>query len=146
LTPDVVPEESVSEGIAEAFRQFDMDGARVLLPRAASAREIIPQALAELGASVDISDAYRNIIPAEAEPRIKSWRQSGGRADWIVFTSGSTVKNWLALAGRESLEGVKVVSIGPATSEVVRKHGLEVTVEANPHTIDGIVAAILAWP
>ena len=143
LMPDLVPEENVSEGVADAFRQFDMKGARVLLPRAASAREVIPEALAELGASVDIADAYRNIIPAESEARVRSWRESGAGADWIIFTSGSTVKNWLALAGRESVRGVKVVSIGPATSEVIRKHGLEVTLEADPHTIDGILAAIL---
>lgn len=143
LTPDLVPEESVSEGVAQAFEKFDIKGARVLLPRAASAREVIPLALAELGASVDIADAYRNVLPAESEARIKSWRQSGVGADWIVFTSGSTVKNWLALAGRESLEGVRIVSIGPATSEVIRKHGLGVTAEATHHTIDGIVSAVI---
>jgi uroporphyrinogen III methyltransferase/synthase len=54
------------------------------------------------------------------------------------------VKNWLALAGRESLEGVRIASIGPATSDVVRKHGLEVHAEALPYTVNGLVAAVVA--
>ncbi|MDZ4796738.1 MAG: uroporphyrinogen-III C-methyltransferase [Bryobacteraceae bacterium] len=142
LRADLVPEESVSEGVAAAFGGFDLQNARVLLPRAASAREVIPEALTRLGARVDIADAYRNVVPLEAEGRIAVWQHSGRGADWIAFTSGSTVKNWLALAGAESLRGVRIASVGPATSEVVRKHGLEVAVEADPHTTDGLIAAI----
>jgi uroporphyrinogen-III synthase len=68
---------------------------------------------------------------------------TGRRADWITFTSGSTVRNWLALAGRESLEGTRIASIGPATSEVARKCGLHVDVEAEPHTIPALVEALV---
>jgi len=53
------------------------------------------------------------------------------------------VKNFLALAGKGALDGVRVASIGPVTSETCRAHGVEVAVEAEPHTIDGLVAAIL---
>ena len=145
LYPDVVPDESTSEGVAAAFRAFSMNDARVLLPRAAAARDVIPQALGSMGAHVDIADAYRNIIPADAAERIADYKRSGRGAHWITFTSGSTVKNWLALAGADSLRNVRIASIGPATSEAVRKHGLEVAVEANPHTTDGLLAAILAY-
>ena len=55
------------------------------------------------------------------------------------------MKNWLALAGAESLEGVRIASIGPATSEVARKHGLKVDVEADPSTVDGLVDAITRY-
>jgi uroporphyrinogen III methyltransferase / synthase len=141
LMPDLIPEASTSEGVAHAFAGVPMEGARVLLPRAAAARELIPETLRAMGAHVDIADAYRNVIPRDAAARIKAW---DGRADWIAFTSGSTVKNWLALAGPESLHGVRIVTIGPATSDVARKHGLHVDAEASPHTIDGLVDAVLA--
>ena len=143
LRPDLVPDEAIAEGVASAFAGFDMTGKRVLLPRAAAARELIPQTLDAMGAHLDIADAYRNIIPADAAARIRECLASRRRIDWITFTSGSTVKNWLSLAGRESLEGVRIASIGPATSDVIRKHGLEVTVEADPHTVPGLIEAIL---
>jgi uroporphyrinogen III methyltransferase/synthase len=143
LRVDVVPDEHVAEGAVRAFSAFDMKGARVLLPRAAEARDVLPKALTEMGATVDIAEAYRNVIPKDAQQRIAEYLAAGPRADWITFTSGSTVKNWLALAGRESLDGVRVASIGPATSEVARKHGLSVDVEATPCTTDGLIDAIL---
>jgi uroporphyrinogen III methyltransferase/synthase len=142
LMVDLVPEEHVSEGVAKAFAAFDLRGARVLLPRAAEAREVIPTTLTAMGAQVDLVDAYRNIVPGEAPGRIKEYLRRGRRAEWITFTSGSTVKNWLALAGRDSLDGVRVASIGPATSDVLRKYGVIVDAEANPHTTDALIEVI----
>ena len=143
LRPDLVPDEAVSEDVAAAFAAYEMNGKRVLLPRAAAAREVIPQTLTAMGAQVDIADAYRNIIPADAAKWVAECLASGRKLDWITFTSGSTVKNWLSIAGRESLSGVQIASIGPATSEVVRKHGLTVSAEADPHTIPGLIDAIV---
>jgi uroporphyrinogen III methyltransferase / synthase len=142
LVPDLVPQDSVSEGVAAAFAGCDLRGKKVLLPRAASARDVIPQALTAAGAHLDIVDLYRNVIPPDAHSRIQRWLKSGQTAHWIAFTSGSTVKNWLSVAGRESLHGVQVASIGPATSEVIRRHGITVDAEADPHTTDGIIDAI----
>jgi uroporphyrinogen III methyltransferase/synthase len=142
IIPDLIPAEHHSEGIAAGFRPYEMRFARVLLPRASEARELIPEALTAMGATVDIVDAYTNVIPADAASRIKAMR---ARPTWITFTSGSTVKNWLALAGRDSLEGVRIASIGPATSEVARRHGLHVDVEANPSTMDGLADAITRY-
>jgi uroporphyrinogen III methyltransferase/synthase len=139
LRADLVPDEAVSEGVAAAFRGIDLQNARVLIPRAAAARDVIPEALTRFGARVDIADVYRNVIPPEAAARVASFRA----AEWITFTSGSTVKNWLALAGAESLQSVKIATIGPATSDVVRRHGFEVDAEAAPHTTDGLIDAIL---
>ncbi|HSP68674.1 MAG TPA: uroporphyrinogen-III synthase, partial [Bryobacteraceae bacterium] len=61
---------------------------------------------------------------------------------WITLTSSSTVKNFVAIAGRESLDGVKIASIGPITSATARELGLTVHVEADPHTVAGVVSAI----
>jgi uroporphyrinogen III methyltransferase/synthase len=143
LVVDLVPEEHIAEGAVTAFRAIDMKGARVLMPRAAEAREVIPKALAEMGAQVDIADTYRNVIPVDAGKRIAEYLGKRQRADWITFTSGSTVKNWVALAGVESLDGVRVASIGPATSEVARRLGVTVDAEADPHTTDGLISALL---
>lgn len=142
ILPDLVPAENHSEGVAAAFRPFPMQAARVLLPRASAAREVIPAALAAMGATVDIADAYANIIPAEAAAQI---RGIGKKPGWIMFTSGSTVNNWLALAGAESLEGVRIASIGPATSDVVRSHGLRVDVEADTYTTEGLVEGLTRY-
>jgi len=110
-----------------------------LLPRASAARDVIPEALSAMGAVVDVVDAYANIIPPDTAQRVS---QLKSKPSWITFTSGSTVKNWLAVAGRESLDGVRIASIGPATSDVLRKHQLPVDAEANPSTIAGLVNAI----
>jgi uroporphyrinogen III methyltransferase/synthase len=142
IVPDLIPQEHHSEGVAAAFQPYEMRCARVLLPRASEAREVIPEALTAMEAIVDVVDAYTNVIPAEAAEQIGKLR---GKPAWITFTSGSTVKNWLALAGRESLEGVRIASIGPATSEVLRKHGLPVDAEADPFTVDGLVNAITRY-
>ncbi len=67
------------------------------------------------------------------------------KPDWITFTSSSTVKNLLAIAGREALEGVRVASIGPVTSSTLCAHGLKVDAEAKRFTLDGLVEAILTY-
>lgn len=143
LTADLIPSETTSEGVAAAFGSFDIRGARVLVPRAATAREVIPAALQAMGAQVDVVDAYRNVVPTDAEERVRAYLARGRKPHWITFTSGSTVKNFLAITGLEALSGVRVVSIGPATSDVARMHGLEVHAEANPSTVEGMVEAIV---
>ena len=65
------------------------------------------------------------------------------KPDWITFTSSSTVKNLLAAAGREAVEGIHIASIGPVTSETARSQGLKVDAEAKQYTIDGLIEAIL---
>jgi uroporphyrinogen-III synthase len=141
ILPELIPEEHSSEGLASAFRGHEMRSAHVLLPRAAKARDVIPEALAAMGASVDVVDAYRNVVPVGAESKVQNLRL---KPSWITFTSGSTVSNWLSLAGRDSLAGVKIASIGPATSEVIRQNGLAVGVEAGTSTIEGLVDAIVS--
>jgi uroporphyrinogen III methyltransferase/synthase len=146
IVPDLVPGDATGEGVVAAFaNRGTLLGARVLVPRAAAAREVIPEGLAGAGATVTVADVYRNAIPAGAHDRITQFLARGRRPDWITFTSGSTVKNWLALAGPASLEGVRIASIGPATSDVARKHGVSVTAEANPHTAEALVDAIAAF-
>lgn len=134
LKVDVVPKEYVAESLVEALAGHDMQGREVLIPRAAIARDTVPDALRQLGASVTIAEAYRTIVPPSG---------TAPAADWITFTSSSTVKNFLALNEPGTIQNYRTASIGPITSETLRMHGVEPTVEAKPHTTEGLIDAIL---
>ena len=141
INVDVVPDSFVAEGLIAAFERFDMHGRRVLLARAAAGRDVAPEALASRGARVDVVETYRNVVPADAPARA---REAFARhPDWVAFTSSSTVKNLLSMIDRAALEGVRCASIGPATSETLRQHGLTVHAEAGAHTMEGLVAAMI---
>jgi uroporphyrinogen III methyltransferase/synthase len=144
LKVDLMPEEYVAESLVKAFAPENLAGKRVLLPRAAIARDVIPAELTKLGAQVDVVEAYRNVVPTEATARAREIFAGERTPDWITFTSSSTVKNLLAIAGREALEGVRIASIGPVTSSTLCSHGLQVDAEAKQFTVDGLVEAILA--
>ena len=143
LKVDLMPEEYVAENLVKAFSSENLAGKKILLPRAAVARDVIPVELGKLGAQVDVVEAYRNVVPANATARAREILSSEKKPDWITFTSSSTVKNLLAIAGREALEGVRVASIGPVTSSTLCAHGLSVDTEAKQFTLDGLVNAIL---
>lgn len=137
LKVDLMPEEYVAESLVAAFSAIDLKGARVLIPRAAVARDVIPVELGRVGARVDVVEAYRNVVP--------ELHMAAPKGDWITFTSSSTVKNYIQIAGRESLDGMRVASIGPVTSETARSMGILVDVEAEPYTIEGLVTAIAGF-
>jgi uroporphyrinogen III methyltransferase/synthase len=137
LKVDLMPAEYVAESLVGAFAGVDLRTKKILIPRAAVARDLIPVELRKLGAVVDVVEAYRNVIPT---PTAKI-----PKPDWITFTSSSTVKNYIQIAGRESLDGVRIASIGPVTSETARSLGLTVDVEALSYTIDGLVEAIVSY-
>lgn len=143
LKVDLMPEEYVAESLIASFERIDLSGQRILLPRAAVARDVVPSELAARGALVNVVEAYRTIVPEESAARARAIFQNEPKPDWITFTSSSTVKNFLGMAGRDSLEGVRVASIGPVTTATLRAHGVDVAAEAQPYTMDGLVAAIL---
>lgn len=143
LKVDLMGEEFVAESLVEAFRSIDLDGKRMLLPRAAVARDILPRKLRERGACVDVVDAYRTVAPEGLAKQAAEIFSGPRKPDWITFTSSSTVQNFVQVAGRDALGGVKVASIGPVTSATAKRLGLEISVEAKVYTGDGLVAAIL---
>ncbi|MFN0105520.1 MAG: uroporphyrinogen-III C-methyltransferase [Bryobacteraceae bacterium] len=139
IRPDRVAAQAVAEGVVEAFATESLAGARVLFPRAAVGRDLIPTEFRKRGARVDIVPVYRTGVPQESVEKLAAV----DHVDWITFTSSSTVKNFLALGGRRLLEGgAKAVSIGPATSETMRAHGVPIAAEAATHTMDGVVAVL----
>jgi uroporphyrinogen III methyltransferase/synthase len=139
IEPDVVPERSVAEALLEALARDPLDGKRVLVARAASARDVLPDGLRSLGASVDVVPLYETV----AEPLTEAQASALQEATYVTFTSSSTVTFFLS-EGRSVPAGARVVSIGPVTSTTLREHGIEPDVEAERHDIDGLVAALLA--
>ena len=144
LKVDLMGKEYVAEGLLEAFAAHDLAGRRVLLPRAAVARDLVPVELAKHGARVDVVEAYRTVVPEGAAALARATFEAARKPDFITFTSSSTVQNFVDAAGAETLRGVKAVSIGPVTTRTARNLGIEVAAEARVYTIEGLVEAILA--
>jgi uroporphyrinogen III methyltransferase/synthase len=139
LRADLVPERFVAESLLDAFPE---GSGRVLLARAEVARDVLPDGLARKGYDVEVLPVYgTEPVPARAED-LAGIR--AGSVDAITFTSSSTVDNFCdALGGPIPGPQPTVVSIGPITSETARARGLRVDVEADPHTIDGLVEALV---
>ena len=93
----------------------------MLVARAAEARDVLPDALRERGAEVDVVALYETV----AEPLADAERAALERADYVTFTSSSTVRFFLELGGVRPPDGARVVSIGPVTSATAREHGLD---------------------
>jgi uroporphyrinogen III methyltransferase / synthase len=140
IHPDVVPERSVAEALAEALEAVPVKGRPVLVARAAEARDVLPESLRERGADVDVVALYETV----AEPPDPDALEAARDADYVTFTSSSTVRNLVAALDGRLPAAARVVSIGPVTSEAAREAGLRVDVEAERHDIDGLVEALLA--
>jgi uroporphyrinogen III methyltransferase/synthase len=136
---DVVPERFVAEALVEALEGVPVEGRRVLVARAAEAREVLPEALRARGAEVDDVALYETV----AEPLTDPERAGLERATYVTFTSSSTVR-FLMESGARPAPSARIVSIGPVTSATAEEHGLTVDVEAEPHDIDGLVEALTA--
>ena len=135
---DVVPEQFVAEGLVEALAEIPVT--RALIARAAVARDVLPEALRERGAAVDVLDLYETV----AEPLSEGQRDAVAAADYVTFTSSSTVQFFFSQAGEGAAERARLVSIGPVTSDALRARGREPDVEAEQHDIDGLIEALVA--
>ena len=135
---DLVPERFVAEALLAAFP--DPPGARasVLVPRAASARDVLPDGLRDRGWVVDVVEAYRT---EPVRPPADVMATVAG-ADAIAFTSASAVSSFVAAVGAEDVPPV-VACIGPVTADAARCHGLTVTATASTATLDGLVDALV---
>jgi uroporphyrinogen III methyltransferase/synthase len=144
----LVPKRFQAEGIIEALDPAEMKGKRVLIARAAQAREILPETLRRWGAEVDVVEAYRTVAPAVAVAGIKR-RMRRGQLDVITFTSSSTVGNFVRLLGGGKLSeivGTAVIAcIGPITGKTVEELGGRVAITARQFTVDGLVTAMVEF-
>ncbi len=139
----LTPTSYVAESLAVALCD-QIDGKRVLIARAAIARDVIPDALRAAGAQVDVIDVYRNVLPEAAPEELRRALEQG--IDAATFTSSSSVTHLKEAAEKADLvfpfSGISAISIGPITSQTLREHGWEPAAEANPHDIPGLIAAV----
>lgn len=146
LRLDLVPSEYRAEAVIAALGEEQIRGRRFLLPRAARAREILPEKLQEMGGRVHVVAAYETILPDERREEVLGLIRKGG-VDCITFTSSSTVENFAAIFAGQSLPtllaGTSIACIGPITAETSRRYGLKVTVSPDRYTIEALTAAIV---
>ena len=147
INSDIVPAAYRAESVIEAFAGQDVRGLNILLPRAAEARPILPEELTRMGAAVHEVPAYRTRIAEEGRDALLE-NLEAGRVDMVTFTSSSTAKNFKSLLPEDRLhrlmQGVRVASIGPITTDTAVELGFVVDVTASTFTIDGLVAAVVS--
>lgn len=147
LQVDLMPEEAVGVKIAKAFEKFEsIENLKMCLLRAEVANPDLPQALEELGAIVDDIPVYRTVAEPDALAEASAKLNATG-ADWITFTSGSTVEHFHARFNLPELlkkfPQTKLASIGPETTKAIAALGLKPASEAKQHTMEGLAAAVL---
>ena len=147
LRPELVTSEYTAEGLAKALEGWEMEGMRVLVPRAEVARDALPSLLAKRGAEVHILPVYQAVCPPEAGPALMKLFAAEG-ADVVTFTSSSTVVNFVRAFPDDKLPAVLgdalVACMGPVTADTARKLGLKVEIIAREYTTRGLAAAIAA--
>ena len=142
IIADVVPREFRAEGVLEALKGKLPSHAKILLPRAQEAREILPEKLREQGAVVDVAPAYQTVA-AEVDAESLREKLADGEIDLVTFTSSSTVTNLVKIIGSaDALKEIKTAAIGPVTAETAKGNGIEPDIVAKEYTIDGLVEAI----
>ncbi|WP_297260376.1 uroporphyrinogen-III C-methyltransferase [uncultured Desulfovibrio sp.] len=147
IRPDFIPERYVAEGVVEGLlARGKVDGVRMLLPRAAKAREVLPDELRKAGARVDVISAYET-IPAAARKDEVLERMRAGTLDCVTFGSSSTVENFLSLIPAETLRAhpdVRLAAIGPVTAKTLEAHGLPCHIMPEEYTIPALVQALVS--
>jgi uroporphyrinogen III methyltransferase/synthase len=145
VDPDLIPKVYQAEGIVEAMGKLGIRGQRILLPRALQAREVLPEALREMGARVDVVPAYQSVRPTQDLDRIRTYLKKK-RISVVTFTSSSTVNHFAQMFDPQELttlmEGVVVASIGPITAKTVQQVGLTNHVMPDQYTIAALAKAI----
>jgi uroporphyrinogen-III synthase len=147
---DVVPSQSTAEGVFTSLSEFaggkeHLHGLNILLPRAAAGRDVLPRALEEAGARVDVVATYQTVLPENLD-RGHFRAMLAGSGDCIAFTSPSTIKNLAKLFDTHdlgnTLPGVAIACIGPVTAAAAVEYGLQVDIQAEQQTAKDLAEAI----
>jgi uroporphyrinogen-III synthase len=144
LKVSAMPEEYVAEAVVAMLKE-KVRGQRILLARAAVARDVIPEQLRQCGADIHVVEAYRTVIPQDSIAQVRElFAEEKPLPDAVTFTSSSTVSNFCALLTAANLElpkELRAVSIGPVTTRTLRQHNWEPAQEAIRYDIPGLVDA-----
>jgi uroporphyrinogen III methyltransferase/synthase len=144
INVDVVPEDFVAESLIDSLGKENIKGKKFLLPRAAVAREILPDQLRAQGATIDVTPAYRTVRP-QTDTQELVRRLKEGSIHAVTFTSSSTVTHFMEMIGTElkpQIAKIAVACIGPVTAKTAEKAGLKVNIMAEEYTVDGLIAAL----
>jgi len=140
MAPTLVPQRFIAEELADALSAAMTPGARILLPRAAGARDVLPEQLRSRGAQVDVLETYRAVPPADVRARLAACLPD---VDMVTFTSSSTVRHFVDALPGALPDRVIVACIGPITAQTARELGLRVDIIAQEYTTRGLVDAIM---
>jgi len=145
LRVDLLPADFLSEGVVEAMSTQDLRGRKILLPRAALARDIIPNSLSKRGAQVDVVTAYQTVASGSSHADLEALFASTA-VDVITFTSPSTVQYFWEIAGGWNVPPkVKTACIGPITAQAMRERGIPIDIMQDTYTIPALVEGIKAY-
>ncbi len=148
IRPFLVPKKFQAEGILDGLRPEEISGKRILIPRAAQARDILPNTLRQWGGTVDVVEVYRTAVPkSDTGKLLKLLRDK--KIDMITFTSSSTVSHFVRLVGAKKLVDLLqkpvIACIGPITSQTAADLGLHADVVSEEYTVSGLVRAIASY-
>lgn len=144
ISVDVVPDDFVAESLLDSLGKENIKGKKFLLPRAAIARETLPDQLRAKGADIDVAPAYQTVRP-QTDTQELVRRLKEGSIHAVTFTSSSTVTHFMELIGEEimpQLKQIVVACIGPVTAKTAENAGLKVDIMAEEYTVDGLIAAL----
>lgn len=141
---DLVPEQFIAEGILESFAAMDLKGRKILIPRAAKARDVLPEGLKKFGASVDVVAAYQTVNSGKKKEDL-AVLISDNKVDVLTFTSSSTVTNFVEIMGRDFPlpAHVDVACIGPVTAATAKKAGFKIDISHEEYTMEGLVQSLV---
>ena len=147
LKSDYMPKVYTAEGIISLAEELDLDGKKILIPRALVARELLPDTLRTMGAEVEVLCVYETLVPDYAKQEIDRIKEkfSGAEIDLVAFTSSSTVTNFFLLFGEdpELFSKTGFACIGPVTAATLLGYGFTPAVTADTHTTRGLKEKIL---
>jgi uroporphyrinogen III methyltransferase/synthase len=148
IVPDLVPEDARAEGVIAALTPMLGARARVLMPRAEVAREVLPDSMRKAGAEVDVVPAYRNLPPEATQAARIRELVDPAESDAVLFTSSSTVRNLVDLLGERAagrLNQLALFSIGPITTKTASDLGLRLAATSSESTIESLVESLRAY-
>lgn len=151
IRPDLMPDEYRAEAVVESFLESGgIKGLKILIPRAARAREVLPEQLRRAGADVDVVSAYQTVSPDHHTGRVKELL-AGGDIDMVTFTSSSTVTNFVGMFGPHKgelcrwMSRVAVACIGPVTARTAEDNGFRVDLIPEEYTIEAFTRGIVEY-